>query len=208
MKKYNNRVSEINIAYIGGGSRGWAWTFMTDLALDDQISGTIRLYDLDKKAAENNEIIGNHLMQRDDAKGNWKFVVSDSMKEALTGCDFVVISILPGTFDEMAVDVHMPERLGIYQSVGDTAGLVALSEHSGQYRCMLKLLRLSAIIHLRHGSLTTRIQCRFASGLSIMYSRELRRSGAAMKYLGHRRSFRGYMKTSQVRRSVTGMTYT
>ena len=122
MKKYNNRVSEINIAYIGGGSRGWAWTFMTDLALDDQISGTIRLYDLDKKAAENNEIIGNHLMQRDDAKGNWKFVVSDSMKEALTGCDFVVISILPGTFDEMAVDVHMPERLGIYQSVGDTAG--------------------------------------------------------------------------------------
>ncbi|MFA6848201.1 MAG: alpha-glucosidase/alpha-galactosidase, partial [Lachnospiraceae bacterium] len=52
MKKYNNRVSEINIAYIGGGSRGWAWTFMTDLALDDQISGTIRLYDLDKKAAE------------------------------------------------------------------------------------------------------------------------------------------------------------
>ena len=45
-----------------------------------------------------------------------------SMEEALTGADFVVISILPGTFDEMAVDVHMPERLGIYQSVGDTAG--------------------------------------------------------------------------------------
>ena len=34
----------------------------------------------------------------------------------------MVISILPGTFDEMAVDVHMPERLGIWQSVGDTAG--------------------------------------------------------------------------------------
>ena len=27
---------------------------MTDLALDDQISGTIRLYDIDRQAAENN----------------------------------------------------------------------------------------------------------------------------------------------------------
>jgi len=34
----------------------------------------------------------------------------------------VVISILPGTFDEMAVDVHLPEKYGIYQSVGDTTG--------------------------------------------------------------------------------------
>jgi alpha-galactosidase len=45
-----------------------------------------------------------------------------TLKEALDGADFVVISILPGTFDEMDVDVHTPERLGIWQSVGDTAG--------------------------------------------------------------------------------------
>ena len=34
----------------------------------------------------------------------------------------VVISILPGTLDEMASDVHTPEKYGIYQSVGDTTG--------------------------------------------------------------------------------------
>ncbi len=33
-----------------------------------------------------------------------------------------MISILPGTFDEMESDVHTPEKYGIYQSVGDTAG--------------------------------------------------------------------------------------
>ncbi len=43
-------------------------------------------------------------------------------KEALEGADFVVISILPGTFDEMESDVHTPEKYNIYQSVGDTAG--------------------------------------------------------------------------------------
>jgi len=118
----NGKASDVQIAYIGGGSRGWAWTFMTDLALEDSLSGTIRLYDIDRPAAEANEKIGNHLMSRDEAKGDWKFTVKESLEDALTGADFVVISILPGTFDEMEVDVHMPERLGIYQSVGDTAG--------------------------------------------------------------------------------------
>lgn len=122
MRYFENRVEDIQIAYIGGGSRGWAWTFMTDLAMDGQIAGTIRLYDIDREAAKVNEIIGNTLMGREDVCGRWSFEVRDSLEEALTGADFVVISILPKTFDEMETDVHMPERLGIYQSVGDTAG--------------------------------------------------------------------------------------
>ena len=122
MKYENNKVRDLNIAYIGGGSRGWAWTFMTDLSMDDSLSGTIRLYDIDEAAAKNNEIIGNKLTAREDTTGKWDYVTCSTIGEALTGCDFVVISILPGTFDEMASDVHLPERLGIYQSVGDTAG--------------------------------------------------------------------------------------
>lgn len=122
MIDHGNRVSDLKIAYIGGGSRGWAWTFMTDLAMEPALSGTIRLYDIDKHAAHCNEVIGNAVSAREEAVGKWQYVVSDSLEAALTGADFVVISILPGTFDEMAVDVHLPERHGIYQSVGDTAG--------------------------------------------------------------------------------------
>jgi len=122
MKYTDNFVEDVTIAYIGGGSRGWAWTFMTDLALEKQLSGTIRLYDIDKDAAKANEIIGNSIKGRKEAVGKWDYVVSNTVEEALTGANFVVISILPKTFDEMEVDVHMPERLGIYQSVGDTAG--------------------------------------------------------------------------------------
>lgn len=116
------KVSDVQIAYIGGGSRGWAWTFMTDLALEPNMSGTIRLYDLNENAAKANETIGNHVTEREEAVGKWKYETYTDAEQALTGVDFIVISILPGTFEEMAVDVHMPERLGIYQSVGDTAG--------------------------------------------------------------------------------------
>lgn len=122
MNYAENKVSDVKIAYIGGGSRGWAWTFMTDLSMDDSLSGTIRLYDIDQEAAHHNEIIGKQLTDRNDTLGKWDYVTCGSLEEALTGCDFIVISILPGTFDEMASDVHLPERLGIYQSVGDTAG--------------------------------------------------------------------------------------
>ncbi|MDY3919682.1 MAG: alpha-glucosidase/alpha-galactosidase [Candidatus Limivivens sp.] len=122
MRYSDGRASDVQIAYIGGGSRGWAWTFMTDLALEPSMSGTIRLYDLDMEAAKANEVIGNRVSEREEAVGKWTYKTCESMKDALTGADFVVISILPGTFDEMNVDVHMPERLGIWQSVGDTAG--------------------------------------------------------------------------------------
>ena len=122
MKCDNKKAEDVQIAYIGGGSRGWAWTFMTDLALEPDMIGTIRLYDIDREAAEANEVIGNAVSAREDAKGKWEYRTCATLGEALTGADFAVISILPGTFDEMEADVHLPERLGIWQSVGDTAG--------------------------------------------------------------------------------------
>ena len=122
MKYKDGKMRDVQIAYIGGGSRGWAWTFMTDLALEDSLGGTIRLYDIDEAAAESNKKIGNHLMAREEAKGNWSFEVYHTLEDVLKGCDFVVISILPGSFDDMEIDVHLPERLNVWQSVGDTAG--------------------------------------------------------------------------------------
>ena len=118
----NQHVSDLQIAYVGGGSRAWAWTFMTDLAQEPSLSGSIRLYDIDAQAARRNELVGNRMSAREDVPGKWVYKTCPTLAEALDGADFVVISILPGTFDEMESDVHLPERLGIWQSVGDTAG--------------------------------------------------------------------------------------
>lgn len=118
----NNSVKNINIAYIGGGSTNWAWTFMSDLALEKNLSGTMKLYDINHELAEKNAKIGNSLKEREGVVGQWDYVAAHSLKEALVDSDFVIISILPGTFEEMTSDVHYPEKYGIYQSVGDTAG--------------------------------------------------------------------------------------
>ena len=122
MKFVDGNVKDLNIAYIGGGSRGWAWGLMSDLASEEKLSGTVKLYDIDLQAAKNNELIGNSISNLENVKGIWKYEAVNSLKEALTGADFVIISILPGTFNEMKSDVHTPEKYGIYQSVGDTTG--------------------------------------------------------------------------------------
>ena len=112
----------INIAYIGGGSKMWARKFMQDLALDPDLGGEVRLYDIDAPKAERNKIIGNAIQAKPEAVSSFKYTVSKTPEEALTGADFVLMSILPGTFSEMRSDVHAPEEYGIWQSVGDTVG--------------------------------------------------------------------------------------
>lgn len=115
----NNHVNaqQMKIAYIGGGSSAWAWKLMSDLSCDASICGEVLLYDIDALAAKRNEAIGN-------MSGNNRFLYKavTSLKNALTGADFVVVSIFPGNLDAMQSDVHAPEELGIYQAVGDTTG--------------------------------------------------------------------------------------
>ncbi len=122
MKYTDKKAEDIKIAYIGGGSRGWAWKFMSDLAACEDMSGNVNLYDIDFDAAKSNEIIGNKFNTAEGSVSKWSYLATKTLEEALTGADFVIISILPGTFDEMESDVHAPEKYGIYQSVGDTSG--------------------------------------------------------------------------------------
>jgi galacturan 1,4-alpha-galacturonidase len=122
MKYLGNSCSDINICYIGGGSQGWAWKLMSDLYLEESLSGTVRLYDIDQESAKTNAIIGNTISEYEGAKGHWVYKSVPTLQEGLSGADFVIISILPGTFKEMYTDVHTPEKYNIFQSVGDTTG--------------------------------------------------------------------------------------
>ena len=118
----DGKACGVKIAYIGGGSQGWAWGLMSDLVACSDVSGSVALYDIDLEAARHNEIIGNKFNSAEGARSRWEYTACPRIEEALTGADFVIISIMPGTLDEMESDVHTPEKYGIYQSVGDTSG--------------------------------------------------------------------------------------
>lgn len=111
----------VRIAVIGGGSLNWARTLMADLAHDMRLAAEVRLYDIDTAAAERNAVLGNR--HAEVSRGTAaRYMASPTLKDALTGADVVIISILPGGFDDMAQDIAIPARYGIPQAVGDTVG--------------------------------------------------------------------------------------
>ena len=73
----------IKIAYIGGGSRGWAWGLMSDLVVCDDLCGNVDLYDIDFEAAKNNGIIGNKYNDIEGAKSRWDYRAVKTIDEAL-----------------------------------------------------------------------------------------------------------------------------
>ena len=88
---FNEKGAEgVKIAYIGGGSRGWAWGLMSDLVSCRDMSGEVRLYDIDCEAAKNNEVIGNLFNNAEGAVSRWTYSAVPTLAEALEGVDFVI----------------------------------------------------------------------------------------------------------------------
>lgn len=111
----------MTIAYIGGGSKSWAWTLFNDLCFEKELSGTFRLYDTNQTAAEENAIAAQKILDLNNP-GHWTFEASNYIEEALEDADIVFLSITPGGWGIMQSDVHTPEDYGIWQSVGDSVG--------------------------------------------------------------------------------------
>ncbi len=113
---------EIKIAYIGGGSQGWAHKILADLALCDQLTGEVALYDIDEPAARRNADYGTAVFAHPSAQTTFRMTVAQTAVEALRGADFVLLSIQPGPIQMHANDLDIPARYGILQTVGDTTG--------------------------------------------------------------------------------------
>ncbi len=125
-RKPKKDVPYIKIAYIGGGSRGWAHTLMGDLTLCGRLTGEVRLYDIDRPMALLNARWGRRLNESPDAKSTWNYTVPRTLAEALKEADFVVASIQPGPVEMVADDVGIPAKYGIIHPVGDTVGPAGL----------------------------------------------------------------------------------
>ncbi|WP_319411997.1 alpha-glucosidase/alpha-galactosidase [uncultured Cohaesibacter sp.] len=115
-------MKKVKITYIGGGSQQWALRLMSDLALSDKLTGSLVLYDIDHGAALKNQEISSQIFGKPGALSKFDVEVEDELDNALKGADFVVISIEPGPTQKRFIDLKIPEKYGVYQSVGDTTG--------------------------------------------------------------------------------------
>jgi alpha-galactosidase len=109
------------IAIVGGGSYQWVPKLLVDLANTPTLrNAEIVIEDLDPAPIPRMVELVEHIaaVRGIDLHASG----TTDQRAALTGADFVVVSISTGGFDAMRHDLEVPERFGIRQSVGDTVG--------------------------------------------------------------------------------------
>jgi galacturan 1,4-alpha-galacturonidase len=115
---------KIKIAFIGGGSLSWSANILRDIIFKeglDELDLDIRLLDLDMPRAELvRDYVGYHL--KEWGVDRVKLTATTEPDPAIEGADFVLITISTGRLETMKWDVELPEKYGIYATVGDTAG--------------------------------------------------------------------------------------
>jgi alpha-galactosidase len=111
----------MQVTIIGGGSYQWAPKLVTDLLGLPSLAGMhLVLEDIDPGPLEKLGAYARMACERMGTKAT--VTTTTDQRAALAGSDFVVVSISTGGFESMSVDLEVPARHGIFQSVGDSVG--------------------------------------------------------------------------------------
>src|SRR5205823_13565235 len=85
----------------------------------------IVLHDLNPVALDDIQRYGRKALA--STGSHFSIETATDLEAALDGAEFVVVTITTGGLETMQLDLDIPERYGIYQSVGDTVGPGGLS---------------------------------------------------------------------------------
>ena len=109
------------IVMVGGGSYNWCPKLLRDIMLTPEMEGSeIVLLDPKLSAAEEVKAAGQAMARRWGKR--YRIRATRSEPAAFRGADFVIITISTGDLAMMAHDLAVPEKYGIFQTVGDTVG--------------------------------------------------------------------------------------
>ncbi len=109
------------IAMVGGGSYNWSPRLLSDLMRTPEMEGShIVLLDPNLRAAE--EIAAAARAMAASLGVQYTIEITADEAAAFTGADFVLITISTGGLDAMSYDLAIPEKYGIYHTVGDSVG--------------------------------------------------------------------------------------
>ncbi len=114
-------MSAMQITIIGGGSYQWTPELLADLLRTEALRGAhYVLEDIDPAPLEKMEALAKMVDQELGAGAT--ISTTTDQRRALEGADFVIVTISTGGFDSMSIDLDVPARFGIRQSVGDSVG--------------------------------------------------------------------------------------
>ena len=109
------------ITIIGGGSVHWMPTIVRDLAVTPGLSRShIVLEDIEPQHLDCTLPMARRILS--EAGTGCTLEATTDQRAALDGADYVILTISTGGLDAMRHDLEIPEKYGLFQSVGDTVG--------------------------------------------------------------------------------------
>lgn len=114
-------MKNTKIVLVGGGSYNWCPRLISDMLHEEELDNSqIVLLDPNLQAAE--KVKAAAVKMSETLERSIEFIVTDNEESAFSAADFVIITISTGDFEMMKHDLAIPEKYGIYHTVGDTSG--------------------------------------------------------------------------------------
>jgi len=109
------------IVIVGGGSYAWAPFLVKDMLLKEEIRDSeFVLLDIDPDACG---MVATFLEKLNGTfRTGASFVPTTDQEAALKDAHYIIIAISTGGLDAMQHDLAIPQKFGIYHTVGDTSG--------------------------------------------------------------------------------------
>lgn len=121
MSRNHKQRSDIKLVLIGGGSYGWTYKFITDIACIPELHGMhIILQDINPEALNLVKSLCDKIS--DSLNAGLRIETSTKLETSLPGADFVGLTISTGGDEANVLDISIPAKYGILQTVGDTVG--------------------------------------------------------------------------------------
>lgn len=109
------------ITFIGAGSVVFTRNLLRDVLSFPELAGSeVSLMDVDAQRLARISALADKMIGQERA--SLRESATTDRREALSGADYVVITIQVGGEDQWLADIEIPEKYGVSQCVGDTLG--------------------------------------------------------------------------------------
>lgn len=114
-------MASVRIVLVGGGSYSWGPAITANILKQPHLAGSrVVLHDIDAEALALVQKVARRYCEL--AGADIALEATTDREAALRDADFAVVTISTGGLEAMRHDLEIPERYGIFQTVGDTTG--------------------------------------------------------------------------------------
>ena len=110
------------ITFIGAGSYGFTYKLLADIATYDSLKNCdLAFMDIDKKRLDKVKVVVDALLESEGL--SQKPLYTTNRRRALEGANFVIDLVKIGFLKASIVDMNVPKKYGLQQTIGDTCGI-------------------------------------------------------------------------------------